>query len=212
MAHFEVTDAALGDLAAVTVGLYAGSSDGDASWGLESVVMESPDGKQWACPCHGAKLSGGEGSTRQRVLIASRCSDRRGDTDDAAALSAAVRPMLLPHVAQPRATDAVDDVPVARSLRDAGAQTLRDATPSRLPMAHYELKIHTAALGGTSAQVAVQLCGSGREAVGPLRLGGDGSAGVAESASRMRDCPADPQQRDWPQRHLADVPSGYSGI
>ena len=185
MAHFEVADAALGDLAAVTVGLYAGSSDGDPSWGLESVAIEAPDGQQWACPCHGAKLSGGELSTRQRVLVAGRCSDRGNDADDAAAVGTAERPLLLPHVALPNAAP-VHDLAAARTLRDAEAQTLQDAAPLRRAMAHYELKVHTAALGGTSAQVAVQLCGSSGEAVGPLRLGGDAGAGVVESATRTR--------------------------
>ncbi len=185
-AHFEVADAALGDLAAVTVGLYAGPSDGDPSWGLDSVLIEAPDGQQWACPCHGAKLSGGEGSTRQRVLVAARCSDRGKDADDAAAPTAAAQPVLLPHVALPSATAPVHDALAPRTLRDAGAQTLQDAAPSQRAMAHYEVKVHTPALGGTSAQVAVQLCGSSGEAVGPLRLGGVGGAGAAESATRER--------------------------
>ncbi len=186
VARFEVADAALGELAAVTVGLCADSSDGDPSWGLESVVVEAPDGQQWACPCHGAKLSGGEGSTRQRVLVAARCSGSGSDADDAATLNAAAQPLLLPHVVIPSATGPAQDVSAARTLRDAGAQTLQDGAPSRRAMAHYEVKIHTAALGGTSAQVAVQLCGSSGEAVGPLLLGGNAGAGDAESVNHMR--------------------------
>ena len=185
MALFEVADGALGDLAAVTVGLYAGSSAGDPSWGLESVVIEAPDGEHWACPCHGGKLSGGEESARQRVLVASKYDDTAYHAGDAAALTAAVQPLLLPHMAFFKETAPVDDPPAARTLMDAGAQTLMDAAAPRPAMAHYQLKIHTAALGGTSAQVAVQLCGSGGEAVGPLRLGG-GDAGIAQAGSHPR--------------------------
>ncbi len=68
----EVTDAALGDLAAMTVGIEADPAAGEPSWRLRTVVVEAPDGTRWAFPCHGPGLGGGDGSTRQRVLVPTR--------------------------------------------------------------------------------------------------------------------------------------------
>ena len=70
----EVTDADLGDLAAITVGVDADPGAGHPSWGLQRIVVVAPDGKRWAFPCQGPRLGGGGGdvSTRQRVLMATR--------------------------------------------------------------------------------------------------------------------------------------------
>ena len=72
MARVEVLDATLGDLAAMTVGIEADPAAGTASWGLQSVVVEAPDGLRWAFPCHGPGLGDGDRSTRQRVLVPAR--------------------------------------------------------------------------------------------------------------------------------------------
>ena len=142
----------------------------------------APDGKRWTCACHGAKLSGGDESARQRVLVATRSYDRSFDADRTAGLATELRPLLLPHMEVRKAASYGDAMPAKRDLRDAGAQTLQDAGSVQRRVARYELAIHTAALGGTSAQVAVQLCGSGGEAVGPLHLGDGGGAGLHASA------------------------------
>ena len=111
-------------------------------------------------------------------------------------------PLLMPHVElrMPTATHRGDTVP---------KPSLDPEVQSR-PLAHYELTVHTAALGGTTAQVAIQLCGSGGEAVGPLRLGGEGGSEILGSMTRGRTlrpktAVASAVERMWPFREAGQA-------
>ena len=103
----------------------------------------------------------------------------------------------MPHIVPQERAAAHDSTSTIHTSEDP------DARVSQL--AHYELTVHTAALGDTSAQVAVQLCGSGGEAIGPLRLGGEGGAELLGAATRSRTlrpktASAAAGDRSWPFR------------
>ena len=88
-------------------------------------------------------------------------------------------PLLMPQVVAPEAAAIQNGAPGQETAQDLRAQ------PPKL--AHYELTVHTAPLGATSAEVAVQLCGYNGDAVGPMRLGGEGGSGeLLGSATRGR--------------------------